>query len=132
MPFPCPMTLFSGTPSLLVTTRKHQSWTCLLVRVAFSLLPHCPLRLEYRFPDMGMSMVDAGTITIDDNLFTAFNSYAISNKRDPLAWEIGITVRSRINFVMRQLKTYPTLLVKHGKTPFIHSQASYPLISPPL
>ena len=91
-----------------------------------------PTPLGISLPDMGMSMVDAGTITIDDNLFTAFNSYAVSNKRDPLAWEIGITERSRIKFVIHQLKTYPTLLVKHGKTPFIHSQASYPLISPQL
>ena len=98
----------------------------------FQPVASLPIPPGTSLPDMGMSMIDAATLTIDDNLFTAFNSYAVSNKRDPLACEIGITERSRINFVIRQLKTYPTLLVKHGKTPFIHSPASYPLIPLPL
>jgi hypothetical protein len=33
-----------------------------------------PTPLGISLPDMGMSMVEAGSLTIDDNSFTAFNS----------------------------------------------------------
>ncbi|PMD66249.1 uncharacterized protein K444DRAFT_552904, partial [Hyaloscypha bicolor E] len=54
--------------------------------------------------------------------------------RDPYDCELGVMDRSRIRFLIRQMKTYPTLLVQNGKAPFIHPQASHawPLIPSPL
>jgi hypothetical protein len=85
-------------------------------------------------PNLSMNMVEAGNLTIDDNLFAAFNNYAMSSRRDPYDCELGVMDRSRIRFLIRQMKTYPTLLVQNGKAPFIHPQASHawPLIPPPL
>lgn len=88
-----------------------------------------PIPLGISLPDMGMSMVDAGSLTIDKNLFTAFNSYAVSNKRTP--GEIGITERSRISFVISELKTCPALLVKHGK-PVYSFSGKLPAYSSPI
>jgi Fungal Zn(2)-Cys(6) binuclear cluster domain len=91
-----------------------------------------PMPLHISLPDVSMSMVDAENLAIDGDLFTAFNNYAVSNRRDPFACEIGVMDRPRIRFLIRQMKQYPHLLVQNGKAPFIHLQASYPLIPPAL
>ncbi|KAE9375228.1 hypothetical protein N431DRAFT_369461 [Stipitochalara longipes BDJ] len=81
-----------------------------------------------------LSMVEASNLAVDDNFFTAFDNYAMLNRRDPFDVQIGHMDRDRIHFIIRQMKTYPTLLVQNGKAPFIHPQASHPwpLIPPPL
>jgi len=88
--------------------------------------------LDFVSPDL--SMIEADNLALDDNLFAAFNNYAMLNRRNPYDVQIGHMDRDRIRFIIRQMKTYPTLLVRNGKAPFIHPQAGHPwpLIPPPL
>ncbi|PMD44827.1 hypothetical protein L207DRAFT_551804 [Hyaloscypha variabilis F] len=92
------------------------------------------LTLPLDFVPPNLSMVETGSLEFDDELFTAFNDYTMLNRRDPYDVQIGYMDRDRIRFIIRQMKTYPTLLVQNCKAPFIHPQASHsrPLVPPPL
>jgi hypothetical protein len=80
-------------------------------------------------PDIGI-INSSNNFMVDDSFFTAFDNYSISNR--PFPCEIGVMDHSRIRFLVRQLKTYPALLVHNGRAPFIHPQANNPLIPQPL
>jgi hypothetical protein len=61
---------------------------------------------------------------VDDNFFTAFDNHSMSNR--PFPSQIGVMERTRIYFLVRQLKTYLALLVQHGRAPFIHPLGKSP------
>lgn len=66
------------------------------------------------------------SLTVDDHFFAEFDNFLASNT--PLPHQIGVMDRSRIRFLVRQLKTYPSSMVQRGRAPFIHPQAYYPLM----
>jgi hypothetical protein len=129
---PLPNDPFLGNLRLIGNNTQAPTLDMFAEPSGFEPAASVPMPVGISLPDVSVSMVDSSNLTIDESLFTTFNNYAVSNRREPFACEIGIMDRSRISFLIRQMKTYPTLLVKSGKTPFIHPQASYPLIPPPL
>lgn len=69
-------------------------------------------------------------LTVEDRFFAEFDNFLASNT--PLPRQIGVMDRSRIRFLVRQLKTYSASLVQSGRAAFIHPQAYQPLIPQPL
>ena len=80
------------------------------------------LDLPTSFPETGVVDVD-NSLVVDDSFFIAYDRLIAA----PYP-EIGVMDRDRIRYCVRHLRTYPSLLLRTGKNPFIHPQAYQPVM----
>jgi hypothetical protein len=65
-----------------------------------------------------MEVINTGAFDFDDKL-DFYDNGLLAN---PLP-DVGVMDRDRIKYVVRQLKSYPEMLFRQGKAPFIHSRS---------